>query len=139
VPKVFVETGNMRNATDASLLESADFRQREAEALAAGSGSLSLARVGGSGCQRIWAVDKRRAVPERGVGVEHFGSPPPMGVNVSASFWRIVEVDVDRRSGVCRSRLRVSTTRAVDGDVEQHLIGRSWLSELKPAVATNLR
>ena len=36
VPKVFVETGNMRNATDASLLESADFRQREAEALAAG-------------------------------------------------------------------------------------------------------
>ena len=36
VPKVFVETGNMRNATDASLLESADFRQREAEALVAG-------------------------------------------------------------------------------------------------------
>jgi N-acetylmuramoyl-L-alanine amidase len=36
VPKVFVETGNMRNATDASLLESADFRQREAQALAAG-------------------------------------------------------------------------------------------------------
>ncbi len=36
VPKVFVETGNMRNATDAALLESADFRRREAEALAAG-------------------------------------------------------------------------------------------------------
>ena len=38
VPKVFVETGNMRNATDAALLESADFRQREAQALAAALG-----------------------------------------------------------------------------------------------------
>ena len=28
VPKVFIETGNMRNATDAALLKSADFRQR---------------------------------------------------------------------------------------------------------------
>jgi N-acetylmuramoyl-L-alanine amidase len=36
VPKVFIETGNMRNATDASLLESADFRQAAARALAAG-------------------------------------------------------------------------------------------------------
>jgi N-acetylmuramoyl-L-alanine amidase len=36
VPKVFVETGNMRNATDAGLLEQADFRGREAQALAAG-------------------------------------------------------------------------------------------------------
>jgi N-acetylmuramoyl-L-alanine amidase len=36
VPKVFVETGNMRNATDAALLESTDFRQRAADALAAG-------------------------------------------------------------------------------------------------------
>ena len=36
VPKVFIETGNMRNATDAALLESADFRGREAEALAVG-------------------------------------------------------------------------------------------------------
>ncbi len=36
VPKVFIETGNMRNATDAALLESADFRQRAAQALAAG-------------------------------------------------------------------------------------------------------
>jgi N-acetylmuramoyl-L-alanine amidase len=36
VPKVFVETGNMRNATDATLLESSEFRQREAAALAAG-------------------------------------------------------------------------------------------------------
>jgi N-acetylmuramoyl-L-alanine amidase len=34
VPKVFIETGNMRNATDAALLEDADFRGREAEALA---------------------------------------------------------------------------------------------------------
>jgi N-acetylmuramoyl-L-alanine amidase len=36
VPKVIVETGNMRNATDAALLESADFRQRAALALANG-------------------------------------------------------------------------------------------------------
>ena len=36
VPKVFIETGNMRNSTDASLLESVDFRQREAQALAVG-------------------------------------------------------------------------------------------------------
>jgi len=36
VPKVFVETGNMRNATDAGLLESASFRRRIAAALAAG-------------------------------------------------------------------------------------------------------
>jgi N-acetylmuramoyl-L-alanine amidase len=36
VPKVFIETGNMRNATDAALLKSADFRQRAAEDLAVG-------------------------------------------------------------------------------------------------------
>ena len=36
VPKVFVETGNMRNATDAQLLERAAFRQRIARSLAAG-------------------------------------------------------------------------------------------------------
>ncbi len=36
VPKVLVETGNMRNATDAALLESATFRQRIARALAVG-------------------------------------------------------------------------------------------------------
>jgi N-acetylmuramoyl-L-alanine amidase len=36
VPKVFIETGNMRNATDAALLTSAGFRQRIARALAAG-------------------------------------------------------------------------------------------------------
>jgi N-acetylmuramoyl-L-alanine amidase len=34
VPKVFIETGNMRNAEDAALLGSPSFRQREAEALA---------------------------------------------------------------------------------------------------------
>jgi N-acetylmuramoyl-L-alanine amidase len=34
VPKVLVETGNMRNAADARRLESAAYRQREAEALA---------------------------------------------------------------------------------------------------------
>jgi N-acetylmuramoyl-L-alanine amidase len=36
VPKVFIETGNMRNATDAALLTSGDFREKEAEALAHG-------------------------------------------------------------------------------------------------------
>jgi N-acetylmuramoyl-L-alanine amidase len=36
VPKVFVETANMRNAVDARRLESAAYRQREAEALARG-------------------------------------------------------------------------------------------------------
>ena len=36
VPKVFIETGNMRNSIDAGLLESAAYRQREAEALARG-------------------------------------------------------------------------------------------------------
>jgi N-acetylmuramoyl-L-alanine amidase len=36
VPKVFVETGNMRNAADAALLESPAFRQRIARALADG-------------------------------------------------------------------------------------------------------
>ena len=36
VPKVFIETGNMHNPTDAALLESAAFRQRAANALARG-------------------------------------------------------------------------------------------------------
>jgi N-acetylmuramoyl-L-alanine amidase len=36
VPKVFVEAGNMRNPTDAHLLESPTFRQRAARALALG-------------------------------------------------------------------------------------------------------
>jgi N-acetylmuramoyl-L-alanine amidase len=36
VPKVFVETGNMRNATDAALLEDPHFRQQAARALARG-------------------------------------------------------------------------------------------------------
>jgi N-acetylmuramoyl-L-alanine amidase len=36
VPKVFVETGNMRNATDARRLESSAYRAREAKALAGG-------------------------------------------------------------------------------------------------------
>ena len=36
VPKVFIETGNMRNAVDARRLESPRYRQREAEALARG-------------------------------------------------------------------------------------------------------
>ena len=36
VPKVFIETGNMRNATDAALLSDPSFRQRAAEAIAAG-------------------------------------------------------------------------------------------------------
>jgi N-acetylmuramoyl-L-alanine amidase len=40
VPKVFIETGNMRNATDARLLESPSFRQRAAGALARGLGAF---------------------------------------------------------------------------------------------------
>ena len=36
VPKVFIETGNMRNATDARLLVTPSFRQRAARALARG-------------------------------------------------------------------------------------------------------
>jgi N-acetylmuramoyl-L-alanine amidase len=36
VPKVLIETGNMRNPADATLLESAHYRQREAVALARG-------------------------------------------------------------------------------------------------------
>jgi len=36
VPKVLFETGNMRNATDAALLESPGFRQQAAQALATG-------------------------------------------------------------------------------------------------------
>ncbi len=36
VPKVFIETGNMHNPTDAALLESPAFRQRAANALAHG-------------------------------------------------------------------------------------------------------
>ena len=36
VPKVLIETGNMRNAGDAARLESAGYRQREARALANG-------------------------------------------------------------------------------------------------------
>jgi N-acetylmuramoyl-L-alanine amidase len=36
VPKVFIETGNMNNATDAARLEAAGFRQRVAAAIAAG-------------------------------------------------------------------------------------------------------
>jgi N-acetylmuramoyl-L-alanine amidase len=36
VPKVLVETGNMRNSTDAALLENSGFREQAARALAAG-------------------------------------------------------------------------------------------------------
>ena len=36
VPKVLIETGNMRNAVDAARLESPAYRQREAAALARG-------------------------------------------------------------------------------------------------------
>jgi N-acetylmuramoyl-L-alanine amidase len=39
VPKVLIETGNMRNATDAALLGSPSFHEREAAALAAGLAS----------------------------------------------------------------------------------------------------
>ena len=36
VPKVFVETGNMRSRADARLLESPGFRERIARSIAAG-------------------------------------------------------------------------------------------------------
>jgi N-acetylmuramoyl-L-alanine amidase len=36
VPKVLIETANMRNATDAARIGSAAYRQREARALARG-------------------------------------------------------------------------------------------------------
>jgi N-acetylmuramoyl-L-alanine amidase len=36
VPKIFIETGNMRNAEDAALFSDPNFRQLEAEAIVAG-------------------------------------------------------------------------------------------------------
>jgi N-acetylmuramoyl-L-alanine amidase len=44
VPKVFIETGNMRNSTDTSLLEDAGFRGREAQQLAVGLGRFLAGR-----------------------------------------------------------------------------------------------
>ncbi len=44
VPKVFIETGNMRNATDAALLKDAAFRQQAAQALAGGLASYLAGR-----------------------------------------------------------------------------------------------
>jgi N-acetylmuramoyl-L-alanine amidase len=44
VPKVFIETGNMRNATDASLLSSSRFRVRAAQALARGLSAYLASR-----------------------------------------------------------------------------------------------
>ena len=44
VPKVFIETGNMRNATDAALLEAPDFRQQVAAGIANGLISFVSAR-----------------------------------------------------------------------------------------------
>jgi N-acetylmuramoyl-L-alanine amidase len=44
VPKVFIETGNMRNATDAGLLGNPDFRAREARDLAAGLNAFLAGR-----------------------------------------------------------------------------------------------
>ena len=46
VPKVFIETGNMRNAVDASLLTTPRFRQREARALERGLEAFLVARQG---------------------------------------------------------------------------------------------
>lgn len=46
VPKVFVETGNLRNSRDAALLESAAFRRRVARALADGLHAFLRARSG---------------------------------------------------------------------------------------------
>jgi N-acetylmuramoyl-L-alanine amidase len=46
VPKVFIETGNMRNAVDASLLTTPRFREREARALERGLEAFLVARQG---------------------------------------------------------------------------------------------
>jgi N-acetylmuramoyl-L-alanine amidase len=40
VPKVFIETGNMRNPTDAALLETGAFRERAAIAIEHGLASF---------------------------------------------------------------------------------------------------
>jgi N-acetylmuramoyl-L-alanine amidase len=45
VPKVFLEAGNMRNAVDARLLSSKRFRQRAAEAIAAGLAAFLRSRA----------------------------------------------------------------------------------------------
>ncbi len=45
VPKVLIETGNMRNATDAALLSSRSYRAREARALAIGLKNYLLTTV----------------------------------------------------------------------------------------------
>ena len=52
VPKVFIETGNMRNAADAARLESAAYRQREAAPSPRGSGRSC-------GCSPGLEVDER--------------------------------------------------------------------------------
>jgi N-acetylmuramoyl-L-alanine amidase len=44
VPKVFIECANMRNAVDASLVTSADFRQKAADALAVGLTTYLISR-----------------------------------------------------------------------------------------------
>ena len=44
VPKIFIETGNMRNHTDAALLESPRFRQRAAQGIATGIEHFIAAR-----------------------------------------------------------------------------------------------
>jgi len=50
VPKVLIECGNMRNATDAALLVSSAFQQQAAHAIAAGITAFLLSRpTGGAG------------------------------------------------------------------------------------------
>lgn len=46
VPKVFIETGNMRNATDAALLKSPSFREKAAIAIAHGIEAFLRGRPG---------------------------------------------------------------------------------------------
>jgi N-acetylmuramoyl-L-alanine amidase len=45
VPKVLIEWGNMRNATDAALLSTAGFQRRAARALAAASTPVLTGRA----------------------------------------------------------------------------------------------
>jgi N-acetylmuramoyl-L-alanine amidase len=44
IPKVFIETGNMRNPTDASLLENPTYRQRAAQAIEQGMATFVAGR-----------------------------------------------------------------------------------------------
>jgi len=68
VPKVFIECGNMRNASDAAKLSSAAFRQRIAVALAAGFTAF-LAPTGGAGTPAASVPAGGSSVPAGGASI----------------------------------------------------------------------